>query len=47
MSNLPDKIDVTFETNEGYEYSRTDRDILDDLVYTVNKLIEYLEKHDA
>lgn len=39
---LPDKIETQFDTNEGYTYNRPESEILDDLVNTVNKLIDYL-----
>jgi len=43
MSNLPDKIEIEFETNEGSIFSRRDDDILRDLVNGFNELIDYLE----
>lgn len=44
MAELPEPIQTTMSFESGYyEFQRPDRDILDDLVSTVNKLIEYLE----
>ena len=42
MSHLPEKIDLTFETNEGYEIQKRDDDLIQELVEQWNNLVDYL-----
>lgn len=42
MSNLPEKIDLTIETNEGYEIDKRDDDLVRELVEQWNNLVDYL-----
>lgn len=43
MSELPGKIKTTILVDGYYEIQRPDRDILDELVTTINSLIDFLE----
>lgn len=47
VRRLPDKIETTFENNEGQRTDRSDTYVLYDLVETVNQLIDYLRKGSA
>ena len=40
MSKLPNHIELEFETNEGYEIKKRDDEVIQELVETVNTLID-------
>lgn len=43
MSNLPDKIELEGETNEGFHYDKSRHDLMAELIEKFNELIEYLQ----
>ena len=45
MSNLPDPIERTWESNEGYEYERRDDELIYELIEKFNELLHYLENN--
>jgi hypothetical protein len=42
MSNLPDKIDTQYQTNEGQWIAKLDVDLMEELIDNYNQLIDYL-----
>lgn len=43
MKELPEKIELSFETNEGFEHLKSDDDLIKELIDGFNQLIDYLE----
>ena len=40
MSDIPDKIETSYQSNEGFEYERTEREIMKDIIVAINDLID-------
>lgn len=42
MKNLPEPISTTWESNEGWEYNKSDAQLVKELVAKFNELLGYL-----
>lgn len=41
--NLPDRIETSFETSDGYEFKKSFEQLIPEIVEKYNDLISYLE----